>query len=97
MDDAAAQAGIWLSLAESFRNGIVSTTDMYFFAEASVQTYAEAGAKVNFGRAIVGEGPLADNRYFQEGTALYEKYHGANGGKTRVDFSLHAEYTSNEP
>jgi 5-methylthioadenosine/S-adenosylhomocysteine deaminase len=91
-------AGVTLSIAESLRNGIVSNRDMYFFAEESLEAYARAGMKVNFGRAIVSDGdtPLEDLKYFIEAKSLYENHNDSHGEKIKVDFSLHAEYTCND-
>lgn len=41
-----------LGIAESFRFGIVSTTDMYYFCDRMADAFIESGAKANIGRGI---------------------------------------------
>jgi 5-methylthioadenosine/S-adenosylhomocysteine deaminase len=88
-----------LAMAESFRYGIVSTTDMYFFARDIARAALSCGAKLNLGRAIVSfeeEESLKDNRFFQEAVDLRREFDGAGNGRIMVDMALHAEYTSTE-
>ena len=44
--------GTMLAMAESFRTGIISTSDMYCFTSEMVQAVTECGAKANISRAI---------------------------------------------
>lgn len=86
-----------LAMAESFRFGIVSSTDMYYFCEDMVKAAIDAGAKMNVSRALISfdenEDVLVAKNYL-EAESLYNGYNGENEGKIIVDFSLHAEYTS---
>lgn len=85
--------------AEQIKNGIVSFSDMYFFCDQTVQAVAESGMKANISRSIVSFDPATDLRRdsrFTEACALYDAYHGAENGRIRIDFSLHAEYTNTE-
>ncbi|MDR1952919.1 MAG: amidohydrolase [Clostridiales Family XIII bacterium] len=89
--------GTLLAMAESVRYGIVSSTDMYFFCEDMIRAIDDIGAKANVGRAVVsgqGDERIEDLACFREAKDVYERYHGAAGGRIRVDMSLHAEYTS---
>ncbi|MDR2156901.1 MAG: amidohydrolase [Clostridiales Family XIII bacterium] len=86
-----------LSMAESFRYGVVSSTDMYFFCEDMIRAVVESGAKANVGRGIAsdpGEEDITTLESFKEAVRLYENHHGAAEGRVRVDMALHAEYTS---
>ena len=65
------KAAYWatlLTMAESVRTGIVSTTDMYNFVDDIVRAVSESGTKVNIGRHVVDftGGDPADNVTFQE-------------------------------
>jgi 5-methylthioadenosine/S-adenosylhomocysteine deaminase len=86
-----------LALAESFRNGIVSSSDMYYFCGDMVRAASETGAKMNVARALVMfddlADPLADKRY-DEALNTFKKYNGLDDGRIIVDYALHAEYTS---
>lgn len=88
-----------LAMAESFRYGIVSTTDMYFFAVDMAKAALECGAKLNLGRSLVSfdeDEDMKDNRTFKEAEELRLGFDGAGDGRIKVDMSLHAEYTSTE-
>lgn len=41
-----------LGMAESFKYGIVSTSDMYYFMDDMIRAYSESGAKGNISRGI---------------------------------------------
>ena len=53
LDSNAVYWGTTLSMAESMRFGIVSTTDMYYFIDDMVRATKDAGMKGNISRAIV--------------------------------------------
>ena len=96
LSDDAVYWGTMLAMAESIRFGIVSTTDMYFFSEAMVRAIAKSGTKNNISRSITC---FDDSDLFQleggrEMKHLYETYHNAEGGRIKVDMSIHGEYTS---
>lgn len=85
-----------LGIAESLRFGIVSTTDMYYFCDRMAEAVLESGAKNNISRGVTcftGQG-LWELEAFRESKELFDTYHGAGGGRIRIDMSLHAEYTS---
>ncbi|MBQ9708658.1 MAG: amidohydrolase [Firmicutes bacterium] len=88
--------GTMLCMAESFRYGIVSTSDMYYFCDDMARAVIESGAKANISRSIVnfgGKNP-AELAAMKECEKLYSEFHGAGEGRVRIDMSLHAEYTS---
>ena len=85
-----------LAMAESVRFGIVSTTDMYYFSEDMVRAIAESGTKNNLSRSITcfDDSELRELESAKEMKSLFETYHNAEGGRIKVDMSIHAEYTS---
>lgn len=87
-----------LCMAESFQYGIVSTSDMYYFCEDMARAVEESGAKSNLSRAVTNPTgqDFASLTSVKEAVALAKTYHGAAGGRIKVDMSLHAEYTSDE-
>jgi 5-methylthioadenosine/S-adenosylhomocysteine deaminase len=98
LDGEAVYWGTMLSMAESFRFGIVSTSDMYYFCKDMAKAYIESGAKGNISRSLTnftGEEPTS-MKSFKEAMSFYDNYHNAADGRIKVDMSLHAEYTSDE-
>lgn len=90
--------GTLLSMAESARFGIVSTSDMYFFNDDMVRAIVACGEKSNLCRAVTnftGETPEA-NGTFREMREAVERHHGTDGGRILVDAGLHAEYTNDD-
>lgn len=96
LDGEAVYWGTMLSMAESMKFGIVSTSDMYYFCEDMAKAVADSGMKANISRSIVnpaGEDPEAMDS-FREMKSLYGDLHESCGGRIKIDMSLHAEYTS---
>ena len=86
-----------LAMAESFRFGIVSSTDMYYFCDDMVRAAIESGAKMNVSRSLISfdeNEDVLNAKSYLEAESLYNGYNGAGDGRIIVDFSLHAEYTS---
>lgn len=88
--------GTALSMAESIRFGIVSSTDMYYFCEDVVRAVLDAGAKANVSRSIshFTDDDLYDSYRFKETESLYRNFNGAGEGKIIIDMSIHSEYTT---
>lgn len=85
-----------LAMAESFRFGIVSTSDMYYFCDDMAIAYINSGAKGNIARSIAnvkGEEPCKLES-LREAEKFYDDFHEAAEGRIKADASLHAEYTS---
>ena len=99
LDEEAIYWGTLLGAAEMLRFGIVGTTDMYFLLETEARAFGEAGAKANLsnGMTMFGAPDFESMRSTKETRAAMRSLDGAYGGKIKIDFSLHAEYTSNEP
>jgi 5-methylthioadenosine/S-adenosylhomocysteine deaminase len=86
-------------MAESFRSGIVSSTDMYYFCEDEARAVLESGAKMNIAQGFVSFNPdekPEDNPRFDVTRKLYDGFNGSGDGRVIIDVSLHAEYTSHE-
>jgi 5-methylthioadenosine/S-adenosylhomocysteine deaminase len=88
-----------LALAESFRYGIVSSSDSYFFVDEIVRAVLDSGAKANIARSLAcaDEGvDMYDMDSFKEAKRAFENYDGAEDGRVRIDMSVHMEETSTE-
>lgn len=96
LDSNAIYYGTLLSLAESLRFGIVSTSDMYYFMDDMAAAYIEAGCKGNLSRGIsfFDDSDPWESARLKEMRSSFEKYHGAEAGRIKMDVSIHAEYTS---
>jgi 5-methylthioadenosine/S-adenosylhomocysteine deaminase len=87
-----------LTMAESMRFGIVSTSDMYYFTDDMVRAVAISGMKSNISRAVAGIGceRLEDCIGFKEMKEAIMMYDGFADGRILVEASAHAEYTNTE-
>ncbi len=92
----AAYWGTMLAMAESLRYGIVSTTDMYYFAEDMLRAIEESGTKNNYSRSVTcfSDSDLWDLESAAEMKDIYERFHNSADGRIKIDMSIHAEYTS---
>lgn len=69
---------------------------MYFFPAETVAAVAEAGMKANISRCVQcfdENQTVGQNTQIPQSVELFEKYHNAENGRIRIDFSVHAEYT----
>ena len=88
-----------MAIAEMIRSGTVSFSDQYFFCDEIASAAAAAGLKANISRGVVGGedfDPKTDKR-LSEQIALYDKWHGYDNGRIKIDFAVHAEYASARP
>ncbi len=85
-----------LSMAESIRFGIVSSSDMYFFSSDIADAVIDSGAKANIARCISSfeEGSIKNGHRYKEAVEFVKGYHGAADGRILVDASIHGEYTN---
>ncbi|MEE0772710.1 MAG: amidohydrolase [Anaerovoracaceae bacterium] len=97
LDSEAVYWGTMLSMAESLRYGIVSTSDMYYFCDDMAHAVMESGAKANISRSVTNPTGMAVSELvsFREMKSFYDNFHNKADGRIKVDMSLHAEYTSN--
>ena len=93
LDSKAVYWATLLTMAESLRFGVVSTSDMYYFIDDMVAATIDSGAKANISRAIVsgGESDVWKLASMQEMKRTFEAYHQAEDGRIRMDGSIHAE------
>ncbi|MBQ4649814.1 MAG: amidohydrolase [Firmicutes bacterium] len=96
LDSKAVYWGTLLTMAESMRFGIVSTSDMYYFIDDMVKATVDAGMKANISRAIVhfGDSDPWEMPSMQEMKRTFEAYHNMEDGRIKMDVSIHGEYTS---
>jgi 5-methylthioadenosine/S-adenosylhomocysteine deaminase len=88
-----------LAMAESFRYGVVSTSDTYFHSEAMAKAVVESGAKANIARSLAcfDEGQdMYGMDSFKEAKRLFEECDGAEDGRVRIDMAIHMVATSTE-
>lgn len=88
-----------LSMAESIRFGIVSTSDMYYFIDDMVKAISAASVKSNISRSVINPMgvPISDCIGFSEMKEAIKMYNGFDNGRIIVEASAHAEYTNDEP
>ena len=86
-----------LAMAESFANGIVSSSDHYFYSEDIARAAIETGAKMNISRGLSFFDEILELSGFRpihEARDLFYNYHDTHDGRIRVDIGLHSEYTA---
>lgn len=92
-------AGNALAMLELLACGVTSFSDMYMEPRTLIELNERAGMKVNLTRVVQAfdpDEPPEQNTRVRESLGLFEQYHGAQDGRVRVDFSVHAEYTITE-
>lgn len=84
-----------MTMAESMRFGIVSTSDMYYFIDDMVKAISQSGLKSNVSRAVTNFGaPISECAGYSEMIDAVKKYHGCEDGRILTDVCAHAEYTN---
>ncbi|MCL2080963.1 MAG: amidohydrolase family protein, partial [Oscillospiraceae bacterium] len=99
LDGRAAAICASLGLAEAIASGTTAVMDMYFLYGAVVPAVAESGINANLSRACQAFGGDYDfdtDRMVLEMKEVVRDWHGHDGGRIKIDASIHAEYTSNE-
>lgn len=97
LDGEAVYNGTLLSMAESIRYGITSTSDMYFWVDDMVRAITTSGAKANIARAVTHfGGDVYELPSFIEQRDSILMYHGFDEGRILIDASVHAEYTNSD-
>ncbi|MCL2616991.1 MAG: amidohydrolase, partial [Defluviitaleaceae bacterium] len=89
--------GTRLSMLEMIASGVVSFSDMYVEPRVAVDEIVRAGMKANVNRPVMSfdmTEPYEKNFRVRESLAFYDDCHGLDDGRIRVDFGIHAEYTS---
>lgn len=87
-----------LTMAESMRFGIVSTSDMYYFTDDMIRAVVVSGMKTNMSRAVTSFGckELSDCTGYKEMRDYIMMYDGFADGRVLMEASVHAEYTNSE-
>ena len=98
LDGDAVYWGTLLTMAESLRYGIVSTTDMYYFIDDMVRAISVSGMKSNISEAVTSFGDTSMDTCvrFKEMREAIMMYHGFQDGRILTDACAHAEYTNSE-
>jgi len=92
-------AGNELAVLELLASGVTSFSDMYMEPQTRIELNDQVGMKVNLTRVVQAfdpDEPPEKNFRVAESLALFDRFHGAQNGRIRVDFSVHAEYTIND-
>lgn len=92
-------AGNELAMMEMIASGITSFSDMYMEPRTAIRSNEKIGMKMNVCRVLQAfdpNEPPEQNKRIPESVELYEEMHGAQNGRVRIDFAVHAEYTSND-
>lgn len=93
-------AGNALAMMELLAGGVTSFSDMYFFPRRLAALNAQVGMKINLTRYVLAfdpDQPPEQNPMIADSLAFFDELHGAQAGRIRVDFGIHAEYTITEP
>lgn len=101
MDSRSAKAAALLGIAECLRFGVTSVSDLYYYPDATAEAVTESGIKANL--ALSAYRFIDQNEDFdfesdeqcKELVRVKEKWHGAEGGRIKIDAGLYSEYTSN--
>lgn len=97
LDSRSVTAGTQLALAELIAAGVTCVADMYYFCPHIAQAVADSGLSANISRSVTCFAPVddpADYYACRELRELEQQWNGYDGGRIRVDASVHGEYTS---
>lgn len=90
--------GTLLACAEMARYGVVSASDMYYATPERARAFTESGLKANLCEGLIAfePKPYRDYPICQQNEEYVRTLHGSANGRIRIDYNIHAEYTSNE-
>lgn len=90
--------GCNLALAEMARFGVVSMSDMYYATPKRAQAVDEAGMKANLCEGLLAfeSKPYSEYPICAQNEQYVREFNGAANGRLRMDYNIHAEYTSCE-
>lgn len=92
-------AGNELAMMELIASGVTSFSDMYMEPRTAARLNERIGMKMSLCRAIQSFDPTETaetNRNIPQAFELYEELNGAQNDRVRIDFCVHAEYTTND-
>ena len=93
------KAGNELAMMELIASGVTSFSDMYMEAQTLIELNERIGMKASVCRVIQSFDPNEkpeDSVRIKESCELFEKYNGCQNDRIRIDFAVHAEYTSTD-
>ncbi len=93
------KAGNELGMMEMITSGITSFTDMYMEPQTAIESNEKIGMKMSVCRVIQSFDPNEkpeDCTRIKESIELFNKYNGCQNGRVKIDFAVHAEYTSTD-
>lgn len=86
-----------LACAEMSRYGVVSFSDMYYATPERAQAVTEAGMKANLCEGLLAFEPKPYSEYpiCAQNEDYVRRFHNSANGRIKMDYNIHAEYTSN--
>jgi 5-methylthioadenosine/S-adenosylhomocysteine deaminase len=93
------KAGNELGMMEMIASGITSFTDMYMEPWTAIESNEEIGMKMSVCRVVQSFDPNEkpeDCTRIKESVELFNKYNNCQNGRVKIDFAVHAEYTSTD-
>jgi len=86
-----------LACAEMARFGVVGMNDMYYHSRERIRAVIENGMKMNSCEGLIAfeEKPYHEYPIYGLNKSLVKEFHNAAGGRIKIDYNIHAEYTSN--
>lgn len=93
------KAGNELAMMELIASGVTSFSDMYMEARTVIELNERIGMKANICRVVQSFDPAEkpeDSVRIRESCELFEACNGAQNGRIRIDFAVHAEYTTTD-
>lgn len=86
-----------LACAEMARYGVVGFSDMYYAAFDRAKAVTEAGLKANLCEGLLAfePKPYADYPICAQNETYVKELHNSANGRIKIDYNIHAEYTSN--
>lgn len=87
-----------LACAEMAQYGVVGFSDMYYATPERAQAVDEAGLKANLCEGLIAFEPKPYSEYpiCSQNEEYVRTLHGSSNGRIKIDYNIHAEYTSNE-
>ena len=92
-------AGNELAMMEMIASGVTSFSDMYMEPRTAIKSNERIGMKMSLCRAVQSFDPTETaetNKNVAQAIELYKEQNGVQNGRVRIDFCVHAEYTTND-
>lgn len=84
---------------EMIASGVTSFTDMYMEPQSAIESNERIGMKMSVCRVVQSFDPEEkpeDSARIRESIELFNKYNNCQNGRVKIDFAVHAEYTSTD-